>query len=403
MATFNASTISGILKQVYSKENVMQIQNMETELYARFKKTLKEHSPQGQGWYFAARFQSNQGIKSTGTSSGTLPTAGTAPVQQAKVTPVRHYGAIQIDRMYLDQGANKDAAFAANVLADALDNSFEAFFSDQHRQMYGTGTGVIATISDAINNATHALVDGMYLRVGMVVDIWDSGFAGVKATGLTVNSYDPFTNSVTFSAAYNSAANDVIVRTGITPSTSAPQEITGLPAIIGNAADLTTFEAISRSSFPDWSAQVYNASSGALTLDVIQQMIDRVQIKSGKKPNLLVSRHGQRRKLFELVIPQIRYAEGAGIDAGATDPKVYGYEFLVDRYCNKGTIYGINTDSIEQFVLRDPELAESPEGYQFTRVATLDELQTYIVAYNNLGSVNPAANFKIINLQEPTY
>jgi len=376
---------------------------METELYAKFKKTLKTHSPQGQGWYFAARFQSNQGIKSTGTSSGTLPTAGTAPVQQAKVTPVRHYGAIQIDRMYLDQGANKDAAFAANVLADALDNSFEAFFDDQHRQMFGTGTGVIATITDTANSATHPVADGMYLRVGEVVDLWDSAFTAVKVAGLTVNSYDPFANTVTFSAAYNSAANDVIVRNGITPSTTAPMELTGLPAIVGNASDLTTFEAISRTSFPDWSAQVFNANGGALTLDVLQKMIDRGQIKSGKKINLMISRHGQRRKLFELVIPQIRYAEGAGIDAGAIDPKVFGYEFLIDRYCNQGTIYGLNTDSIEQFTLRDAELAESPEGYQFTRVATLDELQTYIVAYHNLGGVNPGANFKITNLLEPAY
>lgn len=402
--TITQGSIAGAGKQVFSKETTNYILNEEMPLWDKMiAKGRKEMAPNGLGYFFSPSFSVNQSGRFFGSSTG--PFAGTSSMNptQGNIVPKRMYFDISVDKAIEDIYPDAASSFIPHPVQRAIEETMIAAKKEYHRVLVSaTGSGIITTVTTGATSATQTVGDSVYFNETMQIDIYDSTGVTLKGTRV-IQSRDFTNNTVTFVTSVATATGDLMVRKGITPNGG--EEPTGMPVIIGNSADATVFEGISRLTNGRWNSSVFNANGSSLTIDFVQKLIDRVEIENGKSEGIdfITCRHGQKRKIQELVLPQIRYADGAGIDAGAKDPAILGFTILADPYVKLGEIYGISSKNFGRYESAELGMASSPEGYTWLRKEGFDEMSSYMRGIINFGSERPSSHFKITNLLEPSY
>lgn len=177
-------------------------------------------------------------------------------------------------------------------------------------QAYGDGTGKLATVNGTQTGTTITFDDVIYLKPGMVVDTYDSTGTTRDEDSVTINSIDRVNNQATFATSISVTDNDIVVREET--KVSAPsdgKEIAGLKLIIDDGTVATTFQSLSRSTYPILRGNVINAGSVNLTNDLLQRAADEASIIGDGRIDMLISRHGQRRKYLDLTTPDKRFLD----------------------------------------------------------------------------------------------
>jgi len=109
---------------------------------------------------------------------------------------------------------------------------------------------------------------------------------------------------------------------------------------------------------------------------------------------------GQRRKFFDLVSPDKRYASGR-IDGGYERLEHNGLELTVDVDAPFNKICYLTKSSIKKYSLRKFGLLDF-DGLVLRQVGTKDLWRGYLGVYGNLGSKRPNCNAWVTDLTEPT-
>lgn len=301
MATTTMTTVDSILKEVYEGSLNDQLQS-ETLTLKRIEKSSEgvTHEVGGKYVTFPIRTQRNHGMGARSENTA-LPAPGTQSYSSARVNLKYLYGALALTGQTFEL-ADKDFQAFATVLDQEVNGIKEGLAKDTNRQVYGDGTGTLATATASGSTTTLVTTNVQYLEPGMIVDVYASDLTTQKFSNVTINTISassPYT--VTFSSTGTSTVSgDVIVRQG-----SISKEITGLAKIV--AASGAVYN-IDPSSVPVWKSTV-NSNGGtnrALSEGLMIQIVDTIRTLGGGNPTVIFTSLGVRRAYFNLLVQQRR-------------------------------------------------------------------------------------------------
>ena len=391
------STLGGLLKRKYG-DRIVQQQNKSAFLYKLLPKSI--YKPTGVGFYAAVEVAGNQAGGGAINESEALRTAGNPTTVQFVIIPKVNEWTIQISGLARAVSEGNEASFATGLVRQ-MDEALENFVKDLNRQCYGNGQGTLATVNGTATGLTHTFDDVIYLKPGMIVDSYDSTGTTRGNNSVTISSINRAEKQATFSASLTLTDNDILVReeTLVSAPTDG-KEIAGTKLIIDDGTEATTFQGLSRTTYPILSGNLIDAGSVNLTNDLLQRSTDEVSIVGDGKIDMLVSRHGQRRKYLDLCISDKRFMSGK-LDRGYQTIEWNGLSWFIDVDTPIGEIQGFTTKYLERFEVRGIHLADD-DGQILKWNGSSDTFIAYYRLYSNLGSLKPNAHFRLKSLNEPT-
>jgi len=196
---------------------------------------------------------------------------------------------------------------------------------DACRMAYGTGDGLLATLTTSPSATTTFTVDnGQYIGVGDTVDLL------VKTTGATTTNGTAATvQTVTMNGTADSSTQanaSIVLGANVTADTTYGLYITGDRS---NESDglrnITntgrTLHQINSSTYPIWDGNVKDAANTAPTEQMFMQLAQQIQNRTGKRTKQFVTSLGVQLRLALQYTSQKRYndARATEIDGGYTE------------------------------------------------------------------------------------
>jgi hypothetical protein len=402
MADTNLTSVAGGLKRVYDSY-IESAQNLKARSIDEIGKSLKKFSPEGEGYFGAINDYGNESGGAI-SETETFRTIDSEDYQQWKVLPKINVWPIQFSGLVAAAASGDDASFA-NLVVDALDRARDRLMSDENRQFFGLGNGLLAAPAQAcVSTLVSFTVDSVqYLRRNMVVDIFSGATKTVDSRRIAyvdrVNSIVGFTTSI--GAAVDTTC--AIVKENIRDSAATDgKEMMGLRGIVDDSTDLTTFQNLDASAIREWRSRRISAASANLSSDLLQRLIDDVATldPDGEEPDMLIMHRRQRRKYLDLVVPQKRYADG-NMDTGFKKVQFNGTDLYLDKDCQTDTVYAIRKDKIRKFELEAIGMGKHQGSDTFLRLVNQDVFQAYWRHYCNIGTSSRLSHGKLVSLAVP--
>jgi hypothetical protein len=394
------SSIAGALKRVYDK-NVSRLQNLEARAINEIAKSSKNYSAGGEGFFGDVNDYGNESVGAINEGEQ-FRTIDNENYQQYKVVPKVLVAPIEFSGLSAKAADSDDEAFV-NVVMDAMERARDRLIKDENRQFYGLGNGLMASpLQNSASTLLSFTVDSaQYLRANMVVDIFNGATKTVDSK--RISYVDKVNNVVGFATSLGAAliTTDAIIKENIRDSAASDgKEMMGLRGICDDGTELTTFENLSAATNYLWRGRRIDASSGNLTSDLIQRLIDDVAVLSGENVDTLIMHRKQRRKYLDIVVPQKRYADQK-LDAGFSKVEFNGLELWLDVDCQDDRIYALCKKQMERFELCAMEVGTHDGSDKFLRASNFDKFQSYWRHYTNLGTGKRNAFGVILGLAKP--
>lgn len=381
------ATVGVLLKEVY--EPTMQKQlNDETVALKRITRSSEgvETTVGGRYVTFPIKTRRNSGIGARNELEA-LPTPGQQGNAAARVGLKYLYGGVRLSGQTFEL-ANKNYQAFTSVLEQELEGLTTDLAKDQNRQVYGDGSGAIATVTTAgttVNTLSVGTV--MYVQMDEMVDVIDGTTLGnatptVKASNRQVTGINTTTNVVTVNgAAFSSAVGDIVVRTG-----NVNREWTGFSKIINNTGTLYNIDPTVE---PVWKSEVdSNAGTNrALSEGLMINMADRIR-SNGGKVTAIFSNLGVRRAYFNLLVQQRQYVGtkefGGGFSGLAFTTDAGDIPFVVDIDAPKNRQYFVNEKELTLYRSADWEWMNR-DGSMWQRVIGFDAYEATMYQYSEIG------------------
>ncbi len=399
--TTTKSTVSGILKNVYDTY-VAQMQNLEHRAIDEIGKSTAKYNAGGNGFYGAIN---DYGNESGGAINETeaFRTIDNENYQQYVVTPKVLVWPVEFSGL-IARAAETDEESFANAAVREIDMAKERLLSDENRQFFGLGTGLLCNPTGAIaSDVTSFAVDTtQYVRNNMVIDIFNGATKTVDSKRIT--RVDRQNNVIYFATSIGAVLNatSAIIKENIRDSAASDgKEMMGLRGIVDDSTELTTFQNLNASTNDLWRATRISAASGNLTSDMLQRLVDEVALISGKEPTKLAMHPNQRRKYLDMVVPQKRYMDGE-MDAGHKKLTFNGQELWLEKDCQVATLYALTLSELRKFELAPIEMGRHDGSDAFLRTSGTDVFQAYWRHYCNFGTAKRTAHGKLVALATPT-
>jgi len=327
---------TAVLKQIYSDGVNDQINN-ETIALGQIKSTSKNiTNVGGAGVAFVAHFGRNHGIGARGELER-LPAAGQQVYARGTTGLKSLYGAIQATGQVMNQAKSNPQSFI-DYVGEEMSRLKSDLAKDQNRQVYGDGTGTLATVRTAGTTVTTVAVDDtIYFGIGARVDILTASTLTNAvptprntAAYVTITNVDDVNRTITIDAGTTVGVGDAIVRSGRTSSTSGVnswnKEWTGFKAIINNTG---TLYGIDPNTYSDWKSVVNTPADagGDLTELDLDKVIQDVRRK-GSRPSRIITTPGVYRAYWSALQGFRQYVNktdlNGGIGGGLTFTTPYG-------------------------------------------------------------------------------
>lgn len=403
MADTNMTSVASGLKRVYDSY-IESAQNLNARTIDEIGKSLKKYTPEGEGYFGAINDYGNESGGAINEEE-VFRTIDSEDYLQWKVTPKVEVWPIQFGGLTAAAATGDEASFA-NLIVDALDRARDRLMSDENRQFFGVGTGLLAAPAQACASTLVSFtVDSVqYLRRNMVVDIFTSTVE--TCSSLRISYVDRVNSIVGFSTSILNAVDTTcqIVKENIrTAAPSDGKEMMGLRGIVDDSTDVTTFQNLNASTTYEWRSRRINASSANLTSDLLQRLVDDVALldPDGQEPDTLIMHRKQRRKYLDLVVPQKRYMDG-DMDTGFKKLTFNGTDFLLDKDCQIDTVYALRKEKIRKFELEALGMGRHEGSDTFLRLVNQDVFQAYWRHYCNFGTSSRLSHGKIVSLATPS-
>lgn len=393
--TISIANLNAILQNDYLPGFKSQLNE---ELSYFYKLMEKNTSPSmGANETFLVTFGRSGGIGSR-TELGTLPTAAAASRLQINVVPKCLYARISLsDRLI------KSSATGASFV-NALDLEMKEMFRDAkdnlNRQMFGDGTGTLAlcTAVEPIDETDIEVDNTRYFAEGMVIDTVDASgdTPAVKNTGHTIKAIDEANSTITVTPALTEATaeGDAICISG-----SYGLEITGLDAIM---TPNNTIYGVDRANNTWFNPGAIDATDVALDDEIMEQAIQRVDLKSGKKPEVILSGYRAYRVLKNYLAQFQRYSEiETRYDAGHITMSYNGIPVEQDKYQGDTTMDFLNiADTFELLSIGELFDWMDMDGAILKPVANKAAYEAILTNYAEIMCKQPGANTRITNITQ---
>lgn len=382
------TTVSAILKEVYEPKIQDQLQN-EAVTLKRIERSSEgvETTVGGKYVTFPLHTRRNQGLGARNELEA-LPTPGQQGYSAARVGLKYLYGAVRLSGQTMELAEKNYQAFAS-ALDSEMTGLKNDLLKDQNRQVYGDGTGAVATVSAAgAATNTFTVSWAIWLQLGMQIDIVDGTTINnanptLKASNRQVTAIDVDAKTVTFDGAtVTPAVGDILVRTG-----NVNREWAGFGVIIKNSG---TFQNIDPTVEPLWKSVVDSngGTNRALSEGLMILMADKIRANGGKV-TAMFSNLGVRRAYFNLLSQQRRFTNTQDFDGGfkalAFTTDSGDIPFVVDLDAPPNRVYFVNEKEITLYREADWSFMDR-DGSKLSRVAGFDAYDATMYQYSNLGT-----------------
>ena len=436
MATVDTTALAAQFKRVYG-DTITELYRRQTITYNQFEESKRKASirPGGVGYYFslAEGDPGNPG----GRGEGVLLPEPLAPEGvQGVITPRLIYSPVRMSGLALEAGKSNTEAFVATQ-GDITSRAYKALVEDQNRQCWGDGYGLLGTTSAAATSSAGATWDVVcdndrgvrYFRKGMIVDFYEGATLAADAgAACRIASINPNTRTLTMAIladTYRSthplaaisgssitagaiASGAFIVRYGARlathATTNASYEISGLNAMHDDGTLLASFEGITIASDPEFKGNILDngGTNRPLSIDLMLAAMDMGYARSTMDSNIIRMGLGQRRKYFDLLSSDIRFAptklEG-GYETLSFSQNA-AVKILIDPMTQPNRLYFEPDGAIKKYELTpigwggfDANKMHWRSGY--------DEADLFLRTYTNLGVENRPALTVLDDLTEP--
>lgn len=343
------TTLANLFKNKYEPEFTKAF----NEEFLGFQLATKEkRSFSGGSEIFGVQIQRSAG---TGMRAETqaLPTPGGPVPLQASVALKRMFHVFSVSHDAVERSVGDESAFK-EVLGWEIENGFMRMKKVANVYFYGDGTGILATVvtggtfNAAVGSTLQITVDTTrYLEPGDLVALWTSaagatlvsngGQVDTGTTATAANSENVQISSVDSSTlvtlirvgtaaggACTVATNNVIRLYGdatTDTSTVTSNVFSGLGLFADDGTVATSFEGISRSTYPRWKGQVIavgssSTASAPLTRDYMYRLNDKIRRNSHFMADTLIWDLSMRREYLNLLQPDVRFAPVKDTDGG---------------------------------------------------------------------------------------
>lgn len=381
------ATVGVLLKEVYEPTMRKQL-NDETVALKRVERSSDNIETTVGGRYvtFPIKTRRNSGIGARNELE-LLPIPGQQGNAAARVGLKYLYGGIRLSGQAFEL-ANKNYQAFTSVLEQEIDGLKTDLAKDQNRQVYGDGTGAIATAT-AITTAGNTFTAGtvMYVQMDEQVDIIlgtsiNNPTPTVVASNRKVTAINTTTNVVTLDGpTFNVAVGDVLVRTG-----NVNREWTGFAKIINNTGTLYNVDPLVE---PVWKAEV-NSNAGtnrAMSEGLMIDMADRIRANGGKV-TAIFSNLGVRRAYWNLLVQQRQFVNSKEFTGGfsglAFTTDAGEIPFVVDVDAPRNRQYFVNEKELTLYRESDWSWMNR-DGSMWQRVIGYDAYEAIMYQYSEIG------------------
>jgi hypothetical protein len=296
---------------------------------------------------------------------------------------------------------SNEAAFASGVDRE-MKEALTMAKKDKNRQLFGSSLGQLCLVNGALVASTALVVDtpdAQYLFEGMRIDIW-TAVAGVReAQNVQITAISDDGLTVTLATAVTVSNNSIIVRAGVldgVSSTDDAMEVMGLEGMSDDNTLFTTFQGLSRATYGILKGTIIDASSAALTADILQRGMDKVEKRSGLNVDMIMSHRNQRRQYLSLAVPQKRFASDR-LDLGFQTLDYNGIPWSVSHDCQRSNVYMYPKSVIRKWVTKSLAL-DNTGGSTVHKIPGKDCFEAYYKSYDCVGTYQPNAICRIKNL-----
>lgn len=325
----DTQALDGIYKEYY-EDYVSEGVNNRNPLKEIFKPQDIPYGGREVVW--AAHVGRNAGVMATG-EGGAVPAAGQQRHIQARATARKIMGRVELTPEAIADSTKSEYAFTS-ARKDEMNRLIDDFARREEHYLVSTGLGVYAVANGNVSTTTMALKSpggitntnfgNRFIQPGMAVAAVNPATGQLRtssavavvscaASGASVTTASTPSNIVDgdyIVQAANSTVTDVLD----TSFNAAPIGIMGL---LDDGTYLNNYFGIDRSLFPNYASYV-KASTGAFSVDAIQQSADVVDQKLNGKTTRLLMHHSTRRLYIQATDADRRYI-GASLvkpDAG---------------------------------------------------------------------------------------
>jgi hypothetical protein len=342
-----------------------------------------------------------------------LPTEGSPVDVEMRVAFKRKWktGGVTGDVLDLDNNNVITGIFRNYTKRDT-----ESFKKEINQQLYGNGSGSKGIVSAVTSTGAGGVLvingdarGARQLIVGGRMQLFTSGgtaHATAAATSV-ITAINLSTNAVTFDLVpTNAAVNDLVVY-----ENSFGRDITGLATHANDATGDYQGLTNARTLYPGLRATVTDASSGALSVSMIDTLLTNMEVaSSADNPNetvMMISHPAQQQAYRSLGYPLTRNVSAAGnakLDLGFPSVAHNGMPWKVDNDCPRDRIYFIRPSALQKFVVKDPQLLDRGGNVLRQKPGTgtyADVWLWFLTAKFELGSTMPNALGLVKNLAVP--
>lgn len=379
----SVTALDSILKSYYLDAVCAQLNTGASPLYSKIEKTGVCVS--GKNAVVPVAYGICGGLEAV-AEDAKLPDAYSS-MHVALSVPLRNlYGTVEITDKAL-----RVARDSVDGVTDILTNEIQAMITSAryniNRMIWGDGSGKLTTIGDLTSHTArnwYPVTSTANLTEGMVVDILRG--ASTVVTGARISYVDNVGSKIYFTSAISSStplAKDDILYVHNSNST----EINGIPYVFNGA---NSYYGASKTIYP-WLGGTSKNLNGALSTDGMQEFLDDLEVGSGHKTDMIVCSNDVRRHYLSYLQASRSNIDYMNVDGGFKTLSYNGIPLDGDRFCPKGEMYFLDTDSLKMVQLCDWEWLEGTDRAILNKVAGKASYQAILVKYANFVSMMPRA------------
>lgn len=319
---------------------------------------------------------------------GTTPESSPRDWEQAEWGTKNIYSTIALTSKLL-KASRKDKGAFANMLTTYMEDAAKDANTDLRRQLFGDGTGILATLSAGTDvNALSA--DALkYILLGQIIDICASD-GTVKTAKRKIINKDKVNTKFTIDGTGVTVVNgDIVTRNG-----NYGNELTGLKSLFtaGN-----TYCGIDRSSASWWEANIVDNASAELDEIVMQQCIDEADEEVGSEINFIMAAYDVARAYQYIQQTYKRNVEYMDLKGGYKAMSFNGTPISREKFMPDGTMDFLNTKDFKLYRMDDWDWM-SEDGNILKKISGKAAYEAVLEWYGDLGCKRPAGQTRLINI-----
>lgn len=343
---------------------------------------------------------------------GDMPAGGSTLKKRAQVFFKNYTHSVRLTGGAIDTINSGDVAYVTDYLQHELDESVKEAYKRINWYSWGTGNGRLATISSTATSTTQTVSNNdanRALRNDMVIDSVNTSTGVIGINGIRIDN--ALLSSTTFSlaSAATGTANEIVVMKG-----SFNLAATGIRAMVDDGTDASsTFQGISRVTFPQYKAFRVNAGSVGLDISHLRRLLGAgIHINVGElnRGALTLWSHPAQTAAYSALGWNLKRASMSDkkIDLGYTAYEYEGIDWNEDVDAPKDEVDALDRSTFKKFVAKAPgwdektgsilrQVPSSTSGIAYT-----DQFEGYWTFRFNYGCTRPNKNGWVDNLSVPT-